>query len=92
MVFAMEKEMTTNCPDASGWTHSGLRKRIGCAGVAAREFAVAPAAALQLMSKSRNKKISVVICDGAALISRHAQYSPDYPYPAVGRSFSRLGL
>jgi len=31
------------------WTHSGLRKRIGWAGTAAREFAAALAAALLLM-------------------------------------------
>jgi hypothetical protein len=35
----MKKERTTNCPDASGWTHSGLLKMIGWAGGAAREFA-----------------------------------------------------
>src|SRR5688572_32630092 len=38
IVFAMKKVRTTNCPDASGWTHSGLRKMIGCAGAAARDF------------------------------------------------------
>ena len=30
--------MTTNCPDASSRTHSGLRKMIGCADAAARNF------------------------------------------------------
>src|SRR5205085_12412571 len=30
---------TTNCPDASVWTHSGLRKRIGWPPAAARKFA-----------------------------------------------------
>jgi hypothetical protein len=34
----MKKERTTNCPDASGWTHSGLRKMIGCARAAASGF------------------------------------------------------
>jgi hypothetical protein len=42
IVFAMKKVRTTNCPDASGWTHSGLRKMIGCAGAAARDFAGLP--------------------------------------------------
>jgi hypothetical protein len=48
MVFAMKQKQQI-VPTHPAWTHSGLRKRIGCTDAAAREFAAAPAAALLLM-------------------------------------------
>src|SRR3954447_2657333 len=50
---------TTNCPDASGWTHSGLRKRIGWRHAAARKFAATPrcrALALRPRHTSKNEQ------------------------------------
>src|SRR2546430_4077988 len=37
-------------------------------------------------------KKSIVSRARAALLSRHAKYTPDYSPPAVDRSFSRVGL